>query len=101
LLNRRRVRPRPPKRVRNRKRPDWLRVLLSLCLLALGAETLDVAFNSPRLAVKKVSVEGAKTLPTAHVAELTGVPIGRNIFRTNLYRARLAVQQEPVEDCAM
>jgi cell division protein FtsQ len=90
------VKPRPPKRVRNRKRPDWLRILLSLSLLALGVETIQVAFNSPRLAVKKVSVEGAKTLPAAHVAELTGVPIGRNIFRTNLYRARLAVQQEPV-----
>ena len=58
MLNRRRVTPRPPKRVRNRKRPDWLRLLLSLLLVGLGAETLYVAFNSPLLAVKEITLTG-------------------------------------------
>lgn len=95
MLNRRRVRPRPARRVRNRKRPDLLRGLLSLALISLGAEILFVAFNSPRLAVSKVRVDGVKSLRPERVAAMSGVPLGQNIFRTNLYRARLAMQQEP------
>jgi cell division protein FtsQ len=71
-------------------------VLLGLAVIGLGAEILYVAFNSPRLAVKKVRVEGVRTLKPTQVAALTGVPLGHNIFRTNLYRARRSVQKEPV-----
>jgi cell division protein FtsQ len=46
--------------------------------------------------VRRVHVAGAKTLRAEHVMSLAGVPIGQNIFRTNLYQARLAVQKEPV-----
>jgi cell division protein FtsQ len=72
------------------------RALLALSLVGLGGEALYAAFNSPRLVVRRVRVAGTKTLSAEHVIALSGIPLGQNIFRTNLYRARLSVEREPV-----
>jgi POTRA domain, FtsQ-type len=92
----RRVAPGPrPKRARNRRRPDWLRALLTVLLMGLAGECVWAAFNSPRLAVRRIVVTGSRTLSPDQVTAMTGVPLGSNIFRANLYRARKAVQAAP------
>jgi hypothetical protein len=83
------------KRARNRRRPDWLRALLIVLLMGLAGECVWAAFNSPRLAVRRIVVAGSRTLSPDQVTAMTGVCLGSNIFRANLYRARKAVQAAP------
>jgi hypothetical protein len=80
---------------RNRRRPDWLRALLSGLLLVLGAECVWVLFHTPRLAVQRVAVTGSTTLSAQQVAEMAGIQVGENIFRTNLYRVRRSIRSAP------
>jgi cell division septal protein FtsQ len=83
------------KRARNRRKPDWLRATLLVLLMGLAGECVWAAFNSPRLAVRRIVVAGSRTLSPDQVAAMTGVRLGSNIFRANLYRARKAVQAAP------
>jgi cell division protein FtsQ len=80
---------------RNRRKPDWLRALLSGLLFLLGAECIWAAFHSPRLAVQRIVVTGSTTLTSEQVAAMAGIRVGENIFRTNLFRIRQAIRSAP------
>ncbi|MBI3910453.1 MAG: FtsQ-type POTRA domain-containing protein [Armatimonadetes bacterium] len=66
-------------------------------LLALGliAQTVHVAFWSPKLAVRRVEVRGAQRLAADKVRQLADVRPGGNIFRVSLGRVRQGLLQEP------
>src|SRR5262249_60464518 len=76
------------KRARNRRKPDWLRAILIVLLMGLAGECVWAAFNSPRLAVRRIVVAGSRTLSRDQVTAMMGVRLGTNIFRANLFRAR-------------
>lgn len=97
--NRRRAgrwRPSIQRNPRNRRRLKPGQVLGRAALVALAGVGLWTAFHAPGLRVRKVEVIGAERLGEQRAAELARVPLGRNIFRVNLYRARVAVEQEPL-----
>lgn len=91
-----RWRPKPRRSPKNRRRISPLRLLLQVALIALAAQGLWMAFHAPRLRVRRVEVVGADRLGAARVRQLAAVPLGRNIFCVNLYRARLKVEREPL-----
>jgi hypothetical protein len=97
--NRRPWRRWPPKvrrspRNRRRARP---REILGRTVALVGAiYGLWAVFHAPELKVRRVEVVGADRLGTTRVAHLADVPLGRNIFRINLYRARLSVERDPL-----
>jgi len=91
-----RWRPKPHRSPRNRRRISPLQVLLRGALIVLAGQGLWTAFHTPRLRVRRVEVIGADRLGAERVRQLAGVPLGRNIFCVNLYRARLRVESEPL-----
>jgi hypothetical protein len=102
-LNRRRHRrvpPKPPRSPRNRRRTNPAQVAGRVVLSMLAAQALWSAFHAPQLRVRRVEVIGASRLGAARAAQLAGVPLGRNIFRVNLYRARMAVERDPLVESA-
>lgn len=80
---------------RNRRRPNWARLSLSAVLFATGAAGIWQAFNSPYLVIRRIVVTGSESLSPEQVAAMTGLRIGTNIFRANLYRAGKAVRSVP------
>lgn len=84
------------RRDRNRKKPDWVAGLRSLLILVLIAQSLRVAFASPRLRLQEIRVQGTTRLTAADVAREGGVPLGQNIFRVNLVRVSEGLLKDPV-----
>jgi hypothetical protein len=72
-----------------------------VALTGLAGYGLWVAFHSPALKTRRVDVVGAQRLGAERVRRLAAIPLGRNIFCTNLYRARLAVESNPQVASAM
>jgi hypothetical protein len=98
-MNRRRLgrmRPSTARSPKNRRRTRPAVVLGRAALVALAGLGLWSAFHSPALRVRNVEVVGAERLGARRAAELARVPLGRNIFRVNLYRARVAVERDPL-----
>ncbi len=91
-----RWRPKPHRSPRNRRCASPFQLLLRAVLIGLAARGLWTAFHSPRLRVRRVEVVGADRLSPARVRQLAGLPLGRNIFCINLYRARVRVEREPL-----
>lgn len=92
--------PRGQRSPKNRRRLSPLQVLLRGALIVLAAEGLWTAFHAPQLRVRRVEVVGADRLGAGRVCQLAGIPLGRNIFCVNLYRARLRVESEPLVSSA-
>jgi hypothetical protein len=61
----------------------------------MAVYALWVVFHSPHLEIRRVEVIGAERIDAGKVRQLAAIPVGRNIFRANLYRARLGVQSDP------
>jgi POTRA domain, FtsQ-type len=102
-LNRRRLRrwrPKPGRSPRNRRRANSSQIAGRVILTILAAQGLWTAFHAPQLRVRRVEVVGANRLGAARVAKLAGVPLGRNIFGVNLFRARMAVETDPLVESA-
>jgi POTRA domain-containing FtsQ-type protein len=101
-LNRRLRRPRskPARSPRNRRRPNRVQIAGRVILSMLAVQALWSAFHSPHLRVRRVEVVGAGRLGAARAAQLADVPLGSNIFRVNLYRARVAVERDPLVESA-
>jgi POTRA domain-containing FtsQ-type protein len=98
-LNRKRLgrwQPKAKRSPRNRRRASPLQMILRLALVALAGQGLWTAFHSPRLRVRRVEVIGADRLGAERVRQLAGLPLGRNIFCLNLYRAHVKVEREPL-----
>jgi cell division protein FtsQ len=98
-MNRRRPaqwRRSPTRNPRNRRRMKPGQVLRRASLVALAGAGLWMAFHAPGLRVRRVEVVGAERLGKSRAADLARIPLGQNIFRTNLYRARVAVEQDPL-----
>lgn len=81
---------------RNRKKPDYLVGFRTLLVLVLIGQCLRVAFASPRLNLREISVTGTERLGAAEVAREGQVPLGQNIFRVNLVRVSDRLLQDPV-----
>ena len=96
----RRWRPKPGRSSRNRRRANPSQVAGRVILTILAAQALWTAFHAPQLRVRRVEVVGANRLGAARVAKLAGVPLGRNIFGVNLFRARMAVETDPLVESA-
>lgn len=97
--NRRRLgrwRPQARRSPRNRRRASPVRLALQGVLITLAGPALWSIFHSPRLSVRRVEVIGADRLGEARVRRLAGIPVGRNIFCVNLYRARISVESDPL-----
>lgn len=92
--------PKTARRARNRRRAHPLQVVTRVALAGLAAYGLWTVFHSPRLVVRRIEVVGTQRLSADQVRRLAHVPVGENIFRVNLYRARLAVEAEPQVDSA-
>src|SRR5687767_5089887 len=90
----RRWQPRHARSSRNRRRTSPFHVAMRFVLVGLGALGLWWAFHSPSLAVRQVEVIGAQRLNAAHLVRQASIPVGQNIFRVNLYRARIAVEAD-------
>src|SRR5438034_9740087 len=102
--NRRRLRrwaPRPTRSPRNRRRVHPFHIACRIALTGLAGYGLWVAFHSPALKIRRVEVVGAQRLGAERVRQLAAIPLGRNIFQANLYRARLAVESSPQVASAM
>src|SRR5437868_5788079 len=102
-LNRRRLRrwqPKPGRSPRNRRRINPARIVGRAFLTFAAGVGLWTLFHAPQLKVRRVEVIGAGRLGGARVEELAGIPLGRNIFRLNLYRAREAVETDPLVESA-
>jgi hypothetical protein len=69
--------------------------MLAALFLVLGGQGVWAAFNAPQLAVQRIVVAGSQTLQPEQVAAMTGIGLGTNIFRANLYRARKTIQSVP------
>ena len=89
-------RPNSRRSPKNRRRISPLQIALRVSLIALAGQGLWLAFHAPALRVRRVEVVGAERLSAGRVRELARVPLGRNIFCVNLYRARLKVESEPL-----
>ncbi len=89
-------RPKTTRGAKNRRRASPLLVVGRGALAALAGYALWTTFHAPALAVRSVEVVGADRLGAVRVARLAGVPLGVNLFRVNLYRARLAVERDPL-----
>src|SRR3954462_189017 len=87
----RRWRPKAGRSPRNRRRANPSQITGRVILTILAARALWTAFHAPQLRVRRVEVVGANRLGAAQVAKLAAVPLGRNIFGVNLFRARMAV----------
>src|SRR5918992_4727043 len=61
----------------------------------LAGATTFWALTSPRFAVTTVEVHGVSRLTPEHVAELSGVAVGTNVFRVDTQAAVLRLQQTP------
>ena len=84
------------RKTRNHKKPDYLAGFRNLLLLLLIAQSLRVAFASPRLKLKEVQVHGSRRLTPADVAKAGQVPLGENIFRVNLIRVSDRLRKDPM-----
>jgi cell division septal protein FtsQ len=84
------------RRERNRKKPDILGMVRVALALLLIAQSIRVAFTSPRLRLQEVRVTGTQRLSTADVQRLGAVPMGQNVFRCNLVRVSERIKQDPV-----
>jgi hypothetical protein len=95
-----RARPTANRNPRNRRRLKPGQVVTRASLVALAGMGLWSAFHAPQLRVRSVEVVGAERLGEKRAAQLAAVPLGRNIFRVNLYRARVAVEKDPLVQSA-
>ena len=84
------------RRERNRKKPDILGMVRVLLALVLIAQSIRVAFTSPRLRLQDVRVTGTQRLSATDVQRLGNVPMGQNVFRCNLVRVSDRIKQDPV-----
>ncbi|MCC2672594.1 MAG: cell division protein FtsQ [Armatimonadetes bacterium] len=84
------------RRERNRKKPDILGALRVVVALLLIAQSIRVAFTSPRLRLHDVRVTGTQRLAPPDVQRLGGVPMGQNVFRCNLVRVSEQIRRDPV-----
>jgi hypothetical protein len=102
-LNRRPPQPRDraaltrhERKTRNRKKPDYLAGFRNLLMLVLIAQSLRVAFASPRLRLKEISVQGTQRITPADVAREGQVQLGQNVFRVNLVKVSERLTQDPI-----
>lgn len=79
----------------NRKKPDIAGLVRGLLALAVIAQAIHVAFWSPRLAVRRVEVVGARRLAVGNVKQLAAIEPGANTFRISLGRVRERLLREP------
>lgn len=86
----RRIRP------KNRRKPDFLALFRNLLMLVLIAQSLRVAFASPKLRLKEVSLQGTQRLTAADVVKLGHVPVGQNVFRVNLVKVAESLEKDPI-----
>jgi hypothetical protein len=91
-----RWKPRMNRAPKNRRRPNPLQVVLRTGLVVAGMQGLWFLFHTPRLAVRRVEVIGADRLGAERVKQLAAIPVGRNIFSINLFRARVRVEGDPL-----
>ncbi|HEU4753495.1 MAG TPA: FtsQ-type POTRA domain-containing protein, partial [Armatimonadota bacterium] len=81
---------------RNRKKVDPTGLIKLALLAVLVAQSLRVAFASPRLHLQQVEIAGTSRLAPEDVIRLARVPIGQNIFAVNLVRVSEALHAVPV-----
>ncbi|MEW6171459.1 MAG: FtsQ-type POTRA domain-containing protein [Bacillota bacterium] len=67
----------------------------SICIILLLLVAGFVLLNSPLFAIREVVVEGNKKLAAKQITGAAGIPIGDNIFRTNLREAAERVRTIP------
>src|SRR5437016_612316 len=91
-----RWRPRMARSPKNRRRVSPFQVALRVAMMGLAAHGLWMVFHSPRLAVRRVEVIGADRMGQERAKHLAEIPLGRNIFCVNLYRARVRVESDPL-----
>ncbi len=73
-------------RDRNRRRPEGVnRVRLLLMVLLMG-QCLRVAFASPRLALREMTIVGSRRITPEQVYRDGGLHLGQNIFSINVTR---------------
>ena len=68
------------KRRANRRQANWPRRILSGTLLVLAVECVAVALLSPRFFVKRVTIQGQKTLPASLIRNQFTVALTQNLF---------------------
>jgi len=91
-----RWRPNVSKAGKNRRRASPAQLVVRSLMVALAGYGLWSIFHSPRLTVRRVEVIGADRLGAEHVTRLAGIPLGRNVFCVNLFRARVQVESDPL-----
>lgn len=84
-------RPRQKRRVINKKR-----VILSIFLLAIGAELVFALLTSPMFAVKNIKVVHNQTVSDRQVLQALRLPQDANIFRINKDSVLREVRRNPV-----
>jgi cell division septal protein FtsQ len=84
------------RREKNRKRPDFLGLLRIVLAFVLIGQSIRVAFTSPRLRLREVSVTGTQRLSSEQVQRLGGIPMGRNIFNCNLVQVSRQLRHDPI-----
>jgi cell division protein FtsQ len=90
----RRSSPTRPKR--NRRKPNWFRILLCLVALALVGELVYLGLTSPRLRIARIDVQGARTIPVGDLRDRARFAIGRNIILADTRAVRRNVLRNPV-----
>ena len=90
------------KRLANRKRTDWGKVLLRGARFVLCGEVLAALVFSPRLWVKSVVVAGNATVPTATITKRLAIAPRTNTLRALWERSRFvaALRAEPTVEAA-
>lgn len=90
------------KRLANRRRVDWGRMLLRGATAVLCVELLAALAFSPRLWVKTVTVQGNATVPTENLTKRLAIASRTNLLRMLWERPRLlaALRAEPTVESA-
>jgi POTRA domain-containing FtsQ-type protein len=81
---------------RNRKKWDVPGTVRCILLVLLVAQCLRVAFASPRLRMKEVTVTGTRRFTPDQVRRLGQIPLERNIFAVNLVQVSDRLLANPV-----
>lgn len=86
----RRVKPRP-----NRKRRNYLPMILGALCIGLAAEAVYVGLTSPRFAIRSVEVEGNRSVSDRQILQAAGIPKGHNTFLVKAHRKAKKIVELP------
>lgn len=66
-----------------------------VAIVGLGVFVAFVALFTPWFNIKSIEVEGSLRVKQEDIKNMSGIPLGQNIFRVNYFRVKNNIKQEP------